>query len=155
MSGYPSRSNAWPRDAALTISDCGAFEGFRSVKELWDSTEQYGLRFVTLSRDKSVATIIARDSDTREQLIKSLKHRKVKVNGQDPTVTRVPPGEEDEAAIAEAEADIARAAARRAEGGFGGGGRGGGRGFGGGDRGGRGFGGGFGGAGRGGGRGRY
>jgi hypothetical protein len=150
--------NPFPRDAAFTIGGVGEFDGFRAVKELWDASEQTGFRFVNLSRDRSTATIIASDTATREKLIASLESRKIKVNGQKPTITPVPVGDDDEAAIAEAEAGIARAAAKRAEG-FGGGGRGGygdsrggrGGGFGGGGRGfggGRGSSGGF--AGRGG-----
>jgi lupus La protein len=116
-------SGPWPRDAALTVSNAGEFGSFKAVKELWETSEQPGLRYVSISDDKQTATIICQDKETRERLIASVENRGAKINDKVPTITRVPSGEQDEKA--EAEKSIADMAAARAN--FSGG-RGGGRG---------------------------
>jgi lupus La protein len=120
-----------PENAAVRIDGVGNIAALSDIRSLWaiELSKAY-LRYVIIADDHSFAQVIFQDTKTRELMLNDLKEKGATLNGRVPTVHNLTP-EEDAAARAAAEQEIAeRSTAKAAAGG-----RGSGRGRGGGFRG--------------------
>jgi lupus La protein len=129
------RTPPMPANASATITGVGKFIGFKAVKGLWSADLQSGIRYVSLSNDNEIATIIFQDAETADRMLKDMMEKAPTVNGMTPDVTRLNETQ-DKIATEFAEREIKERAVNKFE--TNRGGRGGGRGGRGGGRGGRG-----------------